>query len=185
MAFCSRCGTQLNGEARFCSNCGNPTSGSISVPSAPASNHTPAYGSPITQTPAQSTWLCNQCGFRLNSTHLTCPVCGAANPGNPQVMSQFSQQMYQQNRATKSFSVGFSVVTLILGIILCLVHMVLLFMDPPIYLLWEVFVGAVSAAGAAVFSIIGMAKKEPVFNAVGICCGISVWMLFMYLFIAF
>lgn len=99
-------------------------------------------------------------------------------------MAQFSQQMYQQNRATNSFSVGFSVVTLIIGIILFLVHMVLLVMAPPIYLLWEVFVGAVSAAGAAVFSIIGIAKKEPVFKVVGICCGTSLWMLFMYLFLA-
>ena len=180
MAFCSRCGTHLADGARFCSNCGSPAPGTASTPVAKQALSDPASGAAGTQ----STWLCSQCGYRLNSSHRVCPVCGAMNPGNPQVMAQVSQQMYQQNRATKSFSTGLCVATLIVGIILCLVHMVMLIMDPPVYLIWEVFVGAVSGGAAAVFSIIGIAKKEPVFNIVGICCGISVWMLFMYLFLA-
>ncbi len=130
------------------------------------------------------TWLCERCGQRLDATMRTCPTCGAPNPGNQQVMNQYVQQVQRENRAVKSFSAGFSIVTLILGILLLLVHMVLLVSGPPIYLVWEAFAGAVSAGMMAVFSIIGLAKNEGVGKAVMICGGVSLWMLFMFVFIA-
>ena len=166
MGFCGRCGRQLDGTMRFCPGCGQATA-------------------PQPETAPVSSRLCDRCGRRLDNTMANCPDCGAPNLGNPQVAAQFAHQVYAQNRSVKSFSIGFSVVSLIVGILLFLVHIVLLTMDPPSYLIWEVFVGAASAAMIVVFSIIGLAKKEPVTKAIVICGGASLWALFMYAFLSF
>lgn len=172
MGFCFRCGRQLDSTMRFCPGCG-------------ASNTAQPQPQPYQQTPPTNTWLCNYCGKRLDSTMRTCPDCGAVNPGNPQVMAQVASQVYAQNRAVKSFSIGFSVAALIVGILLFLIHMVLLTMDPPSYLIWEAFGGAASAAMIVVFSIIGLVKKEPVTKVILICGGVSLWALFMYVYLSF
>ena len=131
------------------------------------------------------TWLCNTCGTRIDASVRTCPTCGALNPHNEEIIAEVVQQVVQENKAARKFSAGFSVVSLIVGIALFIIHIVLLVSGGPFFLTWQLFVGAVAGGMAAVFSIIGLTKNEGVGKLVLISCAVSLWMLFMYAFISF
>ena len=131
------------------------------------------------------TYLCKYCGKKLDSSIRVCPDCGALNPHNEEVITEATKQVVQEYEATKKFTNGFSVVALIVGIGLFLFHMIMLVSDPPSYLAWELFVGAISGGMVVVLTTIGMVKNEGVGKAVLISAGISLWMLFMFAFISF
>ena len=129
------------------------------------------------------TYLCRQCGKRLDASTKVCPDCGSLNPHNLEVIAEVTEQQKSTEKAVKKFSNGMFTATLIAGLLFCIVHIVLLVSDPPSFLTAELFIGAVCGAMAAYFSVIGMTKKEGSMNAALITAGISFLLLIMSVWI--
>ena len=116
------------------------------------------------------TSLCSTCGERLDDSQKFCPKCGAKNYKNVEAQEELIENAVQTKKAAGKFLGGFHAVTLIFGLIFAVAGIVLTVLNmDDVLLLPESFICAVGGGVAAVFSIIGLARKEDTMKV----CGIS------------
>ena len=114
--------------------------------------------------------LCRTCGERLDDTQKFCPKCGAKNFNNDEALEELAESAVQTQKAAGKFVGGFHAVTLIFGLIFAVIGIVMLVLNmDDVLLLPESFICAVSGGVCAVFSMIGLARKEDTMKV----CGIS------------
>lgn len=122
------------------------------------------------------TWLCKRCGERLDCSVRVCPSCGALNPHNAEVITESIKQTVKETKSIRKFSNSYSVVALIIGIVLCVIHVNIL-VSGSSYSFGIAFIGTVSALMVVFLAILGLTKKENVGCTILIFFGISLWML--------
>ncbi len=128
--------------------------------------------------------LCPTCGGRVNDEDTSCPVCGALNYQNREVLQSAVEGLVQENKSIKKFSRGFCTVFLILGLVLGAANLAMVFAAEYGFMKVDSFIGAVAGAVAAVFSIIGMTRSEDVSKIVAISTGASLFLLLLNLYIS-
>lgn len=131
-----------------------------------------------------STSLCRSCGERIDDSEKFCPKCGTKNFNNAEALDELAESSVEVHKAARKFVGGFHTVTLIFGLILFVVGIALLVANGGnTLLLPEAFICTLSAGVAAVFSVIGLTRKEDTLKICGISLLVSVGSLLFLLYL--
>lgn len=132
MAFCSKCGNQLQDGVQFCASCGTPVGGSTNT------------GEKRTQTFVGEIRKCVHCGNILDGFTAVCPACGfeVTSKHVSEAIINFTNRLHQIGEAiakevsnTKAFwtswsiikKIGFVILNLFTSFIPLMIHLVVSF----------------------------------------------------------
>lgn len=106
------------------------------------------------------TFLCKNCGARMDNTMRQCPDCGAINYANVEVLKTVVENKQKEQKAVKRFSFGFVFVGLLFGIVFLCINIAVFLSGAETYLLFDFVISSIASIFLIAFSGVGLIKSE-------------------------
>lgn len=106
------------------------------------------------------TFLCKNCGARMDNTMRQCPECGAINYANVDVLKTVVENKQKEHNAVKRFSFGVVFVGLLFGIVFLCINIAVFLSGTETYLLLNFLISSIASICLIAFSGVGLIKSE-------------------------